>query len=38
MRTFDNARAENRLALDTALPAPAPIFPRYIEPEEPQRT
>jgi methionyl-tRNA synthetase len=36
-RNFDKATAERRLAADTALPAPAPIFPRYVEPEEPQR-
>jgi methionyl-tRNA synthetase len=26
--------AAHRLASGTALPAPQPIFPRYIEPEE----
>jgi methionyl-tRNA synthetase len=36
-RSFDRARADRRLAADTALPAPVPIFPRYIEPEEPPR-
>jgi methionyl-tRNA synthetase len=36
-RGFDKATQDHRLAAETALPAPAPIFPRYIEPEEPQR-
>jgi methionyl-tRNA synthetase len=36
-RDFDRATAQNRLAAGTALPAPVPIFPRYVEPEEPQR-
>jgi methionyl-tRNA synthetase len=36
-RSFEKANAENRLAPDAALPAPAPIFPRYVEPEEGQR-
>jgi methionyl-tRNA synthetase len=36
-RSFDKASAENRLAAGTALPPPAPIFPRYVEPEEGQR-
>jgi methionyl-tRNA synthetase len=33
---FATATADHRLAADTALPAPAPIFPRYVEPEEGQ--
>jgi methionyl-tRNA synthetase len=36
-RNFDKATAERRLAADITLPTPAPIFPRYVEPEEPQR-
>jgi methionyl-tRNA synthetase len=36
-RTFAKAHADNRLTAKSALPAPAPIFPRYIEPDEPQR-
>jgi methionyl-tRNA synthetase len=36
-RSFDQATADHRLAVDTALPPPVPIFPRYVEPEEGQR-
>ena len=36
-RAFAHATAEHRLEADTALPAPSPIFPRYVEPEESQR-
>jgi methionyl-tRNA synthetase len=36
-RSFAHATAEHRLEADTTLPAPSPIFPRYVEPEEPQR-
>jgi methionyl-tRNA synthetase len=36
-RSFDKATPDHRLAAEIALPAPAPIFPRYMEPEEPQR-
>jgi methionyl-tRNA synthetase len=33
-RTFDRlGSAEKRLAAGTTLPAPAPVFPRYIEPD-----
>jgi methionyl-tRNA synthetase len=33
-RQFDRlGRADRRLAPGTALPAPAPVFPRYVEPE-----
>ena len=37
-RSFDKARREHRLAPDTVLLAPAPVFPRYMEPEEGRRT
>ncbi|MEA2760028.1 MAG: methionyl-tRNA synthetase [Methylobacteriaceae bacterium] len=37
VRRFAMATADHRLAADAALPAPAPIFPRYVEPEEPQQ-
>jgi methionyl-tRNA synthetase len=33
-RNFDRATAQHRLAAATSLPAPAPVFPRYVEPEE----
>ena len=33
-RAFAQVGAENRLAAGLALPAPAPIFPRYVEPTE----
>jgi methionyl-tRNA synthetase len=33
-RSFAKATANHRLAAETTLPAPAPIFPRYVEPEE----
>jgi methionyl-tRNA synthetase len=36
-RSFAHATPAHRLEADTWLPAPSPIFPRYIEPEEPQR-
>jgi methionyl-tRNA synthetase len=36
-RSFEHARREHRLAPDTLLLAPAPIFPRYVEPEEGRR-
>ena len=36
-RGFDRATADHRLAADTALPAPVPIFPRYVEPEAGER-
>jgi methionyl-tRNA synthetase len=36
-RSFAKATAEHRLAAETTLPAPAPIFPRYVEPEEGQQ-
>jgi methionyl-tRNA synthetase len=36
-RNFDRATAEHRLAAKTVLPAPAPIFPRHVEPDEGQR-
>jgi methionyl-tRNA synthetase len=36
-RRFGKATADHRLAAETTLPAPAPIFPRYVEPEEGQR-
>jgi methionyl-tRNA synthetase len=33
-RQFDRlGRADARIAAGTALPAPAPVFPRYVEPE-----
>ena len=32
-RDFSHATAEDRLADGTELPPPAPIFPRYVEPE-----
>jgi methionyl-tRNA synthetase len=32
-RQFDHVGARHRLRSGTALPAPAPIFPRYVEPE-----
>jgi methionyl-tRNA synthetase len=33
-RSFDRlGKPDRRLAPGTALPAPAPIFPRYVEPE-----
>jgi methionyl-tRNA synthetase len=35
-RNFDRATAQHRLAASTSLPAPAPVFPRYVEPEEGQ--
>jgi methionyl-tRNA synthetase len=34
-RQFNNVNGGNKLPGGTALPAPAPIFPRYIEPEDP---
>ena len=37
-RSFDQARRQHRLAPDTVLLAPAPVFPRYMEPEEGRRT
>jgi methionyl-tRNA synthetase len=36
-RGFDEATRDHRLTPEATLPTPAPIFPRYIEPEEPQR-
>jgi methionyl-tRNA synthetase len=36
-RGFDKATQDHRCAAGVVLPPPAPIFPRYIEPEEPQR-
>ena len=36
-RSFAKATADHRLAAETTLPAPAPIFPRYVEPEEGQQ-
>jgi methionyl-tRNA synthetase len=36
-RSFAKATADHRHAAETTLPAPAPIFPRYVEPEEGQR-
>ena len=33
-RAFAQVGAENRLSAGLALPAPAPIFPRYVEPTE----
>jgi methionyl-tRNA synthetase len=36
-RSFAKATADHRDAAETTLPAPAPIFPRYVEPEEGQR-
>ncbi|MEA2834969.1 MAG: methionyl-tRNA synthetase [Methylobacteriaceae bacterium] len=35
-RSFDQATADHRLAVDAALPPPVPIFPRYVDPEEGQ--
>jgi methionyl-tRNA synthetase len=35
-RGFDRLGSKNRLAPDTTLPAPTPVFPRYIEPEAAQ--
>ncbi|MGA8602730.1 MAG: methionine--tRNA ligase [Beijerinckiaceae bacterium] len=36
-RSFDRATRERPLASNAELPAPTPIFPRYVEPEEPAR-
>jgi methionyl-tRNA synthetase len=36
-RAFAHAVPDRRLAANVALPAPFPIFPRYVEPEEGQR-
>jgi len=33
-RLIAHVGAEHRLAPGTPLPAPTPIFPRYVEPEE----
>ena len=33
-RAYIYARPEHRLFAGADLPAPAPIFPRYVEPEE----
>jgi len=35
--SFDRATRERPLASNAELPAPTPIFPRYVEPEEPAR-
>jgi methionyl-tRNA synthetase len=32
-RSFDRLGSKHRLAPGTALPAPTPVFPRYVEPE-----
>jgi methionyl-tRNA synthetase len=32
-RDFDALRAGKRIAAGTQLPPPAPVFPRYVEPE-----
>ena len=32
-RQFDALGATRRIAADTALPAPAPVFPRYVDAE-----
>jgi methionyl-tRNA synthetase len=33
-RTLAHVGQENRIATDSVLPAPSPIFPRYVEPEQ----
>jgi methionyl-tRNA synthetase len=35
-RGFDRLGSKHRLAPGTTLPAPTPVFPRYIEPEAAQ--
>jgi methionyl-tRNA synthetase len=37
-RGFDRLGGKQRLAPGSALPAPAPVFPRYVEPEEAKET
>jgi len=33
-RTLAHVGQGNRIATDSVLPAPSPIFPRYVEPEQ----